>query len=317
MDNIVRRQMDEFLQSLELEKNASERTIRNYRFYLKRFVDWMNVKHPLEITSDKIKQFRLRLNRMENPRGGPLKKSTQNYHLIALRAFLKFLARNDIQTLAPEKITLAKQDERQVSVLEPDELDRFLNAPIKEKMDVSRIRDKAILETLFSTGLRVSELASLKRVDINLKKDEHTVRGKGRKLRLVFISGQARKWIAEYLAKRHDEDPSLFVRHDRASDLGKNDEKDKSAPALTARSIQRLVQHYAATAGITKRITPHTLRHTYATDLLANGADIRSVQAMLGHASITTTQIYTHITNRQLKDVYYAFHGRQRKKSNP
>ncbi|MFA5031099.1 MAG: tyrosine-type recombinase/integrase, partial [Patescibacteria group bacterium] len=234
---------------------------------------------------------------------------------IALRSFLKYLSRNDIETLAPEKITLAKQEERQVSVLEEDELEKFLEGPMSEHPDhIVSIRDKAILETLFSTGLRVSELAALRRDELNLKKDEHTVRGKGRKLRLVFFSNTSRQWIAAYLQKRRDSNSALFVRHDRASSIGKNDEHDqKNVEALTPRSIQRIVQFYARLAGITKRITPHTLRHTYATDLLMNGADIRSVQSLLGHASITTTQIYTHITNRQLKDVYHAFHDRNRK----
>jgi len=307
--------LQDFLEYLQLERNASPRTCANYKFYLNRFADFADIKVPQDITADKVKKFRLWLNEHRSPKGEGLKKTTQNYHLIALRSFLKYLSRNDIKTLAPEKITLAKQEERQVSVLEEDELERFLEGPIAEGAnDIVSVRDKAILETLFSTGLRVSELAALRRDELNLKKDEHAVRGKGKKLRLVFFSPTARRWIAEYLKLRHDADPALFVRHDRASHVGKDDERDqKEAEALTPRSIQRIVQFYARLAGITKRITPHTLRHTYATDLLANGADIRSVQSLLGHASITTTQIYTHITNRQLKDVYHAFHDRNRK----
>ena len=317
--DIVRRQLDEFLTSLELEKNASEKTIRNYRFYLKRFLDWMKISKPQDITSEAIKQFRLRLNRMQSGRDGELlKKSTQNYHMIALRAFLKYLTKNDIEVIAPEKISLMKQEERQVSVLEPEELARLLEAPLTLTKDpIISVRDKAILETLFSTGLRVSELASLSKDQMNLNKDEHTIRGKGRKLRLVFLSKDSRKWIADYLKLRHDSNPALFVRNDRASHLGKHNNEEEEAEALTPRSIQRIVQRYAKASGITKRITPHTLRHTYATDLLMNGADIRSVQTMLGHASITTTQIYTHITNRQLKDVYHAFHDRSRRRKEP
>lgn len=314
--NPIQKLLNDFLEYLELERNASERTQRNYKFYIKRFLDFSGVLFAKDITTDKIKKFRLYLNRLSNSRGDEgLKKTTQNYHLIALRSFLKYLVQHDVESLAPEKIMLAKQEERQVSVLEPDELERFLEGPLQyAKDEKTAYRDKAILETLFSTGLRVSELASLNRAEVNLKKDEHTIRGKGKKLRLVFFSEDARHWIAEYLKKRKDENPALFVRHDRASHIGKqNEEKVES---LTPRSIQRFVHYYAKRAGITKQITPHTLRHTYATDLLMNGADIRSVQSLLGHSSITTTQIYTHITNQQLKDVYRTFHDRTRRKAN-
>lgn len=315
--NAIEKAAKEFLEYLELERNASVRTQRNYKFYLDRFIGYADVASPKDITLEKVKQFRLHLNKLENPRGvdAGLKKTTQNYHLIALRSFLKYLVQQDVQTLAPEKIVLAKQEERQVSVLEPDELERFLEGPLETVRDEkTAYRDKAILETLFSTGLRVSELSALTRDQVNLKKDEHTIRGKGKKLRLVFFSEDARHWIAEYLKKRHDDNSALFVRHDRASQIGKH-EKEEVSP-LTPRSIQRIVHQYAKRAGITKKITPHTLRHTYATDLLMNGADIRSVQSLLGHASITTTQIYTHITNQQLKDVYRAFHDRTRRKTN-
>lgn len=307
----------DFLEYLELERNSSPRTKNNYSFYLGRFFAFAEIKTPKDISIDKVKKFRLHLNTLDNPRAGDegLKKTTQNYHLIALRSFLKYLIQQDIETLAPEKIVLAKQEERQVSVLEPDELERFLEGPLESGHDEkTAYRDKAILETLFSTGLRVSELAALTRDEVNVKKDEHTIRGKGKKLRLVFFSEEARYRISEYLKKRKDNNPALFVRHDRASQIGKGEKE--AAQKLTPRSIQRMVHTYAKRAGITKKITPHTLRHTYATDLLMNGADIRSVQSLLGHASITTTQIYTHITNRQLKDVYHAFHDRTRKKNN-
>lgn len=297
-----------FLTYIEVEKNKSLLTRRNYDFYLTRFIEVSKLNKPKDISLDDVRDFRLWLNRQSNQRGQPLKKSTQNYYLIALRSFLKYLAKNDVPTLASEKIELAKTSERQVSFLEGDDLERFLNAPLAgEHRDLMAYRDKAILELLFSTGLRVSELANLKKESLNLHKDEFTVRGKGDKLRIVFMSPAAKLWVKEYLDRRHDVEPWLFLRQDRAgarkADIG----------PLTPRSIQRLVDHYARAAGITKHITPHTLRHSYATDLLMNGADIRSVQAMLGHASIQTTQIYTHITNPRLREIYSKHHGKKRK----
>ncbi|MDD5566897.1 MAG: tyrosine-type recombinase/integrase [Patescibacteria group bacterium] len=303
--------IQDFLDYLEIERNCSLATKRNYQAYLDRFSEWSKLTKPQDITLDVVRQYRLYLNRQENQKKEVLKKSTQNYYLIALRSFLKYLAKRDVKTLAPEKIELAKMPERQVTFLEGEDLERFLEAPLKTKEPaIIQKRDKAILEMFFSTGLRVSELANLTKEQINLKKDEFTVRGKGSKLRLVFLSNQAKYWLKNYFDARRDTSLSVFVRHDRA--VKKND----VAKSLTPRSIQRLVQHYAKSAGITKRITPHVLRHSYATDLLTNGADIRSVQSLLGHASITTTQIYTHITNQQLKDVYQAFHSRKRKSPN-
>ncbi|MBI5467354.1 MAG: tyrosine-type recombinase/integrase [Candidatus Kerfeldbacteria bacterium] len=297
-----------FLTYIEVEKNKSLLTRRNYDFYLSRFISVSRLTKPSQITLDDVRDFRLWLNRQQNARGQGLKKSTQNYHLIALRSFLKYLAKNDVPTLVAEKIELAKSSERQVNFLEGDDLDRFLNAPLQgEKHSLISYRDKAILELLFSTGLRVSELAALKRDSINLNKDEFTVRGKGDKLRVVFVSPAAKLWLKEYLGRRHDTSPFLFLRQDRAG------RRTIDLKPLTPRSIQRLVDHYAAAAGLTKHITPHTLRHSYATDLLMNGADIRSVQAMLGHSSIQTTQIYTHITNPRLREIYAKHHGRKRK----
>lgn len=296
-----------FLTYIEVEKNNSVLTRRNYDLYLSRFIEVSKLTKPEQITLDDVRDFRLWLNRRENQRGGSLKKSTQNYYLIALRSFLKYLAKNDIKSLVPDKIELAKISERQVNFMEGQDLERFLSAPLKVPAPkVVNYRDKAILEMLFSTGLRVSELAHLRRDQVNLAKDEFTVRGKGDKLRLVFMSPNAKQWLKAYLDKRHDMNPSLLLRHDRA---GRRSSEVKS---LTPRSIQRLVDHYAKAAGITKRITPHTLRHSYATDLLMNGADIRSVQAMLGHASIQTTQIYTHITNPRLREIYQQHHGKKR-----
>ncbi|RJO59223.1 hypothetical protein C4546_03285 [Candidatus Parcubacteria bacterium] len=309
MPNSLTKFLNDFLAYLEIEKNVSPLTVKNYDFYLKRFIAWGKLKSPNEITAEKVRQYRLFLNRLVNKQKEALKASTRNYHLIALRAFLKYLAKRDVSALAPEKVELAKQAERQVNFLDGADLERFLEAPLKtQEPGLVKMRDKAILEMLFSTGLRVSELANLKKENVNLQKEEFTARGKGGKLRVVFLSQAARRWLGEYLENRSDQEPWLFLRHDRA--VKKSAENLKP---LTPRSVQRLVQFYAKAAGITKRVTPHTLRHSYATDLLMNGADIRSVQSMLGHASITTTQIYTHVTNQQLREVYKAFHARRRK----
>ncbi len=297
-----------FLEHLEVEKGRSALTIRNYEFYLRRFIDWAEDPPPERIDPEIIHHFRLYLNRLESRGEGTLKKSTQNYHLIALRAFLKFLAKRDIKTMAPEKIELAKQGSRDVAFLDGADLQRLLEAP--ERTDASplvKARDKAVLELFFSTGMRVSELANLKRDQINLERDEFSVRGKGDKTRVAFLSNQARHALRAYLEMRQDESPYLFVRHDRAAPTTAS---DKEIGPLTPRSIERLVKYYAVAAGIPKKVSPHTLRHSFATDLLMNGADLRSVQAMLGHSSITTTQIYTHVTNQQLKDVHKAFHGK-------
>jgi len=303
----MKKLIQQFLEYLEVERGRSINTIQNYDFYLRRFLEFSKVETPGQVTTDIVRKYRLWLNRQQDDKEEPLKKSTQNYHLIALRSFLKYLAKQDIQSLAPEKIELAKQPERQVEFLEGDDLERLLETPLKTKDDeLIQLRDKAILELLFSTGLRVSELAKLKKDDINLKKDEFTVRGKGSKLRIVFLANQTKHWLKQYLEARRDLAPSLFVRADRA--------KGKKEPEnITPRSIQRLIKKYSKAAGITKTVTPHTMRHSFATDLLINGADIRSVQAMLGHSSITTTQIYTHVTDQQLKKVYKTFHQKKKK----
>lgn len=306
--------LGDFLTYLEVERNRSERTVKNYDFYLKRFFTWAKGVAPQKITLDMVRQYRVWLNRYKDERGQSMKKNTQNYHLIALRSFLKYLAKRDIDTLAPEKIELARMPERSVEFLDAPELERLLEAPLaggkagEGGWSLLQLRDKAILETLFSTGLRVSELAGLTRQMVNLKREEFTVRGKGDKPRVVFLSNQSRHWLMQYLDRRRDTEPHLFVSHDRA---GKGREYDGG---LTPRSIQRIVEHYARAAGITKRITPHTVRHTFATDLLRNGADIRSVQTLLGHSSITTTQIYTHITDERLKEVYNSYHAKRRRK---
>ncbi|HUT22525.1 MAG TPA: site-specific tyrosine recombinase/integron integrase [Candidatus Bipolaricaulota bacterium] len=310
----IEKLIQEFLEDLEVTYNRSLRTVNNYHFYLSRFAGYLsgkNIKVPGGITLDDVRQYRLWLNRLQSNKKEFLKSNTQNYHLIAVRAWLKYLAKRDIKALAAEKIDLARVPERSVEFLDGSDLERLLEAPLTSKNPgIIKKRDKAILETFFSTGLRVSELANLKIDSINLKKDEFTVRGKGDKPRIVFLSNQSRHWLSEYLKMRKDSNPFLFISHDRAA----KGRKTVNDAGLTPRSIQRLVERYSKAAGLTKKVTPHTMRHSYATDLLMNGADIRSVQSMLGHSSITTTQIYTHITNQQLHDVHKAFHGRSRRK---
>ena len=304
----------EFLEYLEIEKNRSQLTIRNYDHYLDRFLDWAMVRSPEDITSDLVRKFRLYLNRYKDDKGRNLKKVTQDYYVIALRGFLKYLAKQDIKTLASEKVELGKSEEREVEFLELEEVKRLIGS-VGNKNSYS-LRDRAILELLFSTGLRVSELSGLDRDSINLKSGEFSIRGKGGKIRLVFISDSAKNAIINYIKKRKDIDPALFVnikKTAKSNNKKTKRNKDVCSLRLTPRSIQRIVKKYAIKAGIVKKVTPHTLRHSFATDLLMNGADIRSVQSMLGHSSITTTQIYTHITNRHLKDIHKKFHSKESK----
>lgn len=301
----------QFLEYMEIEKGRSAQTIKNYKFYLDRFLNWSNIVAPEEITIEKMREYRLWLNRQTCQKGSLLQKNTQNYHLIALRKFLKYLSKIDVGTLAAEKIELAKTADRQIEFLAKDELNRLLEAPIKyEKNQEIKLRDKAILELLFSTGLRVSELINLKKDSVNLNElnkdevSEFTVRGKGAKLRIVFFSKEAKVALKNYLEiSKFNISPFLFTRCDKAKQNG-------GQAGLTPRSVQRIIEKYAKACGITKNVTPHTIRHSYATDLLINGADIRSVQSMLGHSSITTTQIYTHITDGQLKKIFTEFHNK-------
>lgn len=292
-----------FLEYVEIERGRSLKTVRNYDRYLRRFVAFSGVKHVEDITDETVRRFRLWLNKQPSPDGGTLKKKTQNYYLIALRSFLKYMAREGIKTLSPERIELASVSSRDLDLISVEELERLLGAP--EGDDLKAFRDKAMLELLFSTGLRVSELASLSR-DIEIDKDEFSVRGKGEKIRVVFISPSAREAVKKYLAERTDMDDALFIQ------LGPrtNAEGDMR---LSPRSIERIVKHYAIKAGISRKVTPHVIRHSFATDLLQNGADLRSVQAMLGHSNIQTTQVYTHVTDRQLRDIHKVFHGKRRK----
>lgn len=297
--------IDNFLEYLEVAKNKSPKTIENYRHYLGRFLEFNGAPlDPKKITLDKVHNFRLFLKRLENERGDTLNIKTQNYHIIALRAFLKYLTKNDIPTLAPEKIELAKVPDRTVEVLSREELRRLFNAVDKTKK--IGLRDTAILETLYSTGLRVSELQKLNRDKIDLKRREFMVRGKGRKPRIVFLSKTAAEKISNYLNIRDDNFKPLFINSGKG--LKKEDVLDDESRRLSTVSIEKIVRKYALKAGIIKKVTPHTLRHSYATEMLINGADIRSVQEMLGHSSITTTQIYTHLTDKKLREIHEKFH---------
>ena len=300
----------QYLAHLEIEKGRSLKTVANYDRYLSRFFDFSKLNDPKDITDDVLREYRLWLNRQEsreviNGRKENLKKNTQNYYLIALRSFLKYMIKRGIKTLPPERIELAKIGERSLDLITPEELDRLIGAP--DTNELKGLRDRAILELLFSTGLRVSELCSLPR-DISLKSDEFSIRGKGEKIRVVFLSAEAKTAIKNYLDKRKDMDDALFVRIPPY-----NLPPTTYNLRLTPRSIERIVKHYSIKAGISKKVTPHTIRHSFATDLLSNGADLRSVQALLGHSNIATTQIYTHITDKQLRDVHKNFHGKGRK----
>ncbi len=301
----------QFLEYLEVERNRSRLTLRNYDHYLKRFVEFcakQGVKDPEDVDLELVRSFRLFLNRMATKEKN-LKIITQNYHLIALRSFLKYLAKRDIKSLAAEKIELPKTPARTVEFLDIEDVERLIKATYQEKSDLTRLRDRAILEMLFSTGLRISELVSLKRDSLNLKRGEFAVRGKGDKMRLVFLSSRAVEHLQRYLDAREDNSKALFIRHDAKESVEKQIEPmSEKMSGLTARSIQRIIKKYAKLAGIMKKITPHTLRHSFATDLLTNGADLRSVQELLGHSSISTTQIYTHLTNKRLRDVYENYH---------
>ena len=297
----------QFLEHTEIERGRAVKTIENYDHYLSRFFDQMVIKAVSDITEEKVREFRLWLNRQPGV-SGPMKRRTQNYYLIALRAFLKFLRKRGQDCLSPETIELAKVPERHLDLISPAELNRLLAAT--DGADEKSLRDKAILELLFSTGLRVSELCSLD-VDLDLTRDDFPIRGKGDKVRVVFLSDEAKNAVRAYLKARKDMDEALFVNMPPMA--GKDPEKaSKRSPSrLTPRSVERMIKIYAAKAGITKKVTPHVMRHSFATDLLNNGADIRSVQQLLGHASIVTTQIYTHVTDAHLREVHKKFHSKR------
>lgn len=297
----------QFLEYIEIERGRAVKTVENYDHYLSRFFEQMKIQRVGDITEQNVREFRLWLNRQKGTRSDSMKRRTQNYYMIALRAFLKFLRKRDIEAISPEKIELAKLPERQIDLINATELERLMRAPretYEKEKDPEKalpyLRDSAILELLFSTGLRVSELCALNS-DIDLSRDEMSVRGKGEKVRVVFLSPASKEAVRDYLKARKDMEEALFV------------DGRKDAPhRITPRDVQRHLKGYVARAGITSVVTPHTLRHAFATDLLSNGADIRSVQQLLGHASINTTQIYTHITDSHLREIHKKYHGKNR-----
>ena len=311
MSSVLENYKQEFLEYLEIERGRAVKTVENYDRYLMRFFDYSKVKHPKDITEVKVREFRLWLNRQVTHEGTTLKRRTQNYYLIAIRAYLKFLRKRKVTSLSPELIELAKVPQRDLDLITRAELNRLLGAPMKAHKELEEgddklraLRDDAMLQLLFSTGLRVSELVSLDS-DIDLSKDEMSIRGKGDKVRVVFFSTDAKKSVQRYLDARKDFDGALFIN------MGRN-ANERNELRLTSRSVERVVKHYATLAGITKKVTPHGLRHSFATDLLQNGADIRSVQALLGHANIATTQVYTHVTDKHLRDIHHKFHNKKK-----
>lgn len=312
MSHNIQDMKQQFLEYIEIEKGRGLKTVENYDRYLTRFISFTKVKSPNDITDNAVREFRLWLNRQEGSKtkglaSGTMKKKTQNYYLIALRAFLKYLARMSVKSLPPERIELAKVPERSLDLITIEELGRLLDAPDTTKL--RGLRDRTIMELLFSTGLRVSELCALPR-EINMKLDELSVRGKGDKIRVVFLSEESKKWLKQYLDKRDDMEEALFIQI-----AGRGVEKlsqRRDSLRLTSRSVERIIKHYAIKAGISKKVTPHVIRHSFATDLLRNGADLRSVQMLLGHANIGTTQIYTHVTDSELKNIHKKFHNKKK-----
>lgn len=309
MANQLQTLKDQFLSYIEIEKGRSLNTRRNYELYLRRFFEFAKPTKPSDITDTVVREYRMWLNRQSGAfssggRRDTMKRKTQNYYMIALRSFLKYLGRQGITSLSPERIELAKVGERSLDLISIEELDRIIAATAGD--DLKSLRDSALISLLFSTGLRVSELCSLS-CDIDLNKDELSVRGKGEKIRVVFLSEDAKAKVKRYLDKRTDIDDALFVQI--ATPLSAATSRDSLR--LTTRSVERIVKHYAVKAGISKKVTPHVIRHSFATDLLSNGADLRSVQALLGHAHIGTTQIYTHVTDRHLREIHKNFHNKR------
>ena len=297
--------LDNFIESIEVEGGRSKKTAENYTLYIERFIEFAGDIEVVKITSEMIRRYRLWLNRYKNDNDGKeLSILTQSYHLIALRGFLTYLSRRDIPSLSADKIILPKTVRKQVTFLQYDEVVNLIdNIPLDSEQG---LRDRAIIELLFSSGLRVSELVNLNRDHINLKRREFMVRGKGQKDRPVFVSQHAAEQVENYLQARQDSLPALFLNYSRRSTKPTTSGDYRR---LSARSIQRMISHYARLAGITKHVSPHTMRHSFATDLLMNGADLRSVQSLLGHSSISTTQVYTHVTDQHLKDIHERFHS--------
>ena len=316
----IERLKREFLEYMEIERGASLKTVANYDRYISRLLNFSKVSNAKQLTDDIVREFRLHLNRspgikIKGQASTTLKKNTQNYHLIALRRFLKYLMKRGVTSLSPDRIELAKVGGRQLDLISGNELSRLLNSPLDDlknskgdkQSELRALRDRAMLELFFSTGLRLAELCSLNR-DLDLSKDEFSIRGKGEKVRVVFLSDTAKEAIKKYLDKRPDMEEPLFLQY---SNNKKENTPGNNDGRLTPRSIERIVKQYSIKAGISKKVTPHILRHSFATDLLENGADIRSVQVMLGHANIQTTQIYTHVTDKQLRDIHKKFHSKK------
>lgn len=307
----------QFLEYVEIEKGRALNTVRNYDHYLNVFLDFTKNDDPEKINDTMVREFRLWLNRQSTGNnkatGETLSKKTQNYYLIAIRAFLKYLARQEVKSLPAERIELAKVSQRQLDLITHQELSRLLDSP--SGPELKDLRDKAILELLFSTGLRVSELCALN-ADMDLSGDELSIRGKGGKIRVVFLSDTAKTAVKKYLSARKDMSDALFIQVSNEITAKKNGVQNskggvKDVAALTRRSVERIVKQHAIKAGISKKVTPHVMRHMFATDLLGNGADLRSVQAILGHANIGTTQIYTHVTDKHLRDIHKKFHNKK------
>lgn len=293
----------DYIEHLEVEGGRAAKTAENYRHYLERFIEFTGDNTVDKITSEQVRKYRLWLNRYKNDNGNDLSTITQSYHLIALRGFLGYLSKRDIPSLSPDKVDLPKVNRKQVTFLTFEEVKRMISCiPADESEE--HLRDRAILELLFSSGLRVSEMVNLNRDHINTKRREFMVRGKGQKDRPIFVGKSAAEHVEHYLAKRADTLSPLFINYSRNNTPGTSGDFRR----LTPRSIQRIISRYARLAGITKHVSPHTMRHSYATDLLMNGADIRSVQSMLGHSNISTTQVYTHVTDAHLREVYEKFH---------
>ena len=309
----IDRYIQEFLKYLEIEKNSSKLTIRNYRLYLARFSDWFEKNYSgkgiKDININVVRKYRLFLSNYADEKGMTLKRVTQSYYVIALRSFLRFLIRNDHETLSPEKIDLPKSESKSLKFLEKNHLEDLFNSVDISNNNEKGLRDRSILELLFSTGLRVSELTKLNRNNINFDTREFGIIGKGGRARVVFLSDSAAHWLGQYFEKREDPWKPAFIRYSKE----KSFENDGEKMRLTARSIERIVDKYVRLSQIPVKATPHTLRHSFATDLLSNGADIRSVQEMLGHKNISTTQIYTHVTNPQLREIHKKFHHGNRR----
>lgn len=299
----------DYLEYLEVEKGRSMRTAENYQHYLERFLDFIGEDtKPSDVTAEKIRKYRIWLSRYTNNLGVDLSKMTQNYHLIALRSFLQYLSKRDIKSLSPDKIELPKTIRQQVTFLTTDEVKRLIQSTEDDKKSETIVlRNQTLIELLFSSGLRVSELTNLNIDHVNTKRREFMVRGKGQKDRPIFMSETAANLIERYIKLRTDKSPCLFINHSQNTKANNGELR-----RLTPRSVQRIIEYHAKKSGITKKVTPHTLRHSYATNLLMNGADIRSVQSMLGHSNISTTQVYTHITDKHLKEVYEKFHDKKK-----